>query len=287
MMHQPLTEADLFKAEQDVASRHMGHFPWFVVAWGLVNFAVWLSLWPLVIIAGLPLWAGFLIACVSISLSYLPSHEAIHNIIARPGEKLHWLNELVGHVSLLPLVLPYRIARLVHIEHHKHCNDPDLDPDHTAAASGPLHAIWRSIENRQPRARGGNNVMRRTMVRIGRPEVLLDGVLHQGAHYTILFVLAWNGFALEAALIWWLPRHVALTYIQYYLSWAPHHPATDTTRYGNTRGFRAMFGNVASMGMQFHLVHHLHPRIPLMRTPAAYREMRPILEARGCDVSEL
>lgn len=27
--------------------------------------------------------------------------------------------------------------------------------------------------------------------------------------------------------------------------------------------------------------HHLHPYIPLTRTPAAYREMRPILEARG------
>jgi len=38
------------------------------------------------------------------------------------------------------------------------------------------------------------------------------------------------------------------------------------------------------MGMQYHIVHHLHPYIPLSQTPAAYREMKPILRARGCDL---
>jgi beta-carotene hydroxylase len=41
------------------------------------------------------------------------------------------------------------------------------------------------------------------------------------------------------------------------------------------------------MGMQFHIIHHLYPRIPLMRTPAAYRALRPILEVRGCDLERL
>jgi carnitine 3-dehydrogenase len=36
-----------------------------------------------------------------------------------------------------------------------------------------------------------------------------------------------------------------------------------------------------------HIIHHLHPRIPLMRTPKAYWAMRPILEARKCDLSGL
>ena len=41
------------------------------------------------------------------------------------------------------------------------------------------------------------------------------------------------------------------------------------------------------MGMQYHIIHHLHPRIPLYRTPRAYWEMRDILEARGCDLGGL
>jgi len=105
--------------------------------------------------------------------------------------------------------------------------------------------------------------------------------------YAILFALSWNGHAIEAALLWWLPRQIGLTYIQYYLSWAPHNPALSTGRYRDTRSFRSILGNIGSMGMQYHIVHHLHPRIPLMRTPRAYWEMRDILETRGCAIDEL
>ncbi|MEM8934132.1 MAG: fatty acid desaturase [Acidobacteriota bacterium] len=50
---------------------------------------------------------------------------------------------------------------------------------------------------------------------------------------------------------------------------------------------RARLGNLGSMGMQFHVIHHLYPRIPLDRTPAAYWELKPIIERLGSDVSRL
>lgn len=282
-----MSEADLMRAEREVAARHLNKFPYFAVFWAFTNLACWLALWPLVIFAGLPLWLAFIVATVNITLSYLPSHEAQHDIIARPGTKLRWLNQLVGHLSTLPLVLPYRVAKLTHMEHHKHANDPELDPDVSVAASGPLSAIWTSIVNRQPRAKGGLNAYGTTLQRIGRPEVILDGVVYNLVYYGSLIALAWSGFAIEAALLWWLPRHIALTYIQYYLSWAPHHPGLSKGRYRDTRSFRSILGNIGSLGMQYHVIHHLYPRIPLYRTPKAYWEMKPILEARGCDVDAL
>jgi beta-carotene hydroxylase len=39
--------------------------------------------------------------------------------------------------------------------------------------------------------------------------------------------------------------------------------------------------------MQFHIIHHLYPTIPLMQTPAAYWELKPILQRRGCDLGQL
>ena len=278
-MLQNTSEPDLMRREREIARRHIGKFPWLSVTWAFVNLAVWLSLWPLVLSGTLSVWIAFPIATLNVMLCYLPSHEAQHDIIARPGDRLRWLNELVGHVSTIPLVLPYRVARLTHLEHHKHTNDPDLDPDYGTHASGPLAAIWNSLQARQP---GVPNAYGETLQRIGRPDVMLDAAFATLAYYTILFVLAWSGYAIEAALLWWLPRHIGQTYIVYYLSWAPHHPATETGRYRNTRGFRAAFGNIASMGMQYHIVHHLHPRIPLIRTPRAFHEMRDVLEAREC-----
>lgn len=282
-----VSDADLMRMEREIARRHIDRFPWMSVMWAFGNLAVWLALWPLVFSGLLPLWAGFLIATANIMLSYLPSHEAQHDIIAKPGSKLRWLNQTVGHLSTIPLVLPYRVARLTHLEHHKHTNDPDLDPDISTKAAGPLQAIWGSIRNRQPRVDGGFNAYGEALVRIGRPDAILDAVIYEIVFYGTLFGLAWSGYAVEAALLWWLPRHIALTYIQYYLSWAPHHPGTKQGRYRNTRSFRSILGNIGSMGMQYHIVHHLHPRIPLYRTPMAYWEMKPILEARGCEVDKL
>ena len=162
------SEAELVRLEREIARGHIDKFPYFAVAWAFTNLAVWLSLWPLVLLGILPLWAGFLIASFNVAACYLPSHEAQHDIIAKPGTRLRWLNQLVGHLSTLPLVLPYRVARLTHLEHHTHANDPALDPDHSTQANGPLHAIWTSIQNRQPGAKGGFNSYAETLKRIGR-----------------------------------------------------------------------------------------------------------------------
>ncbi|MEL6568992.1 MAG: fatty acid desaturase [Pseudomonadota bacterium] len=282
-------DRELLKTERDIAQRFKGGVPWGAVVWGLGNFALWLALWPLTLSGVLPLWFSFILATISVTVSYLPSHEAQHDIIARPGQKLRWLNELVGHTSTIPLALPYRMAKLTHIEHHKHTNDPDLDPDYGTHAKGPFSAIWKSIERRQPGSKTSKSYGA-TLRRIGTPQSKLamrDAMLYQLGFYSILFAIAWSGFALEAALLWWLPKHIAMTYIDFFLSWSPHHPAEVKGRYRDTRAFRSHLGNIGSMGMQFHIVHHLHPTIPLMRTPAAYHALSPVLEARGCDLGGL
>jgi len=266
--------------ERAIARRHIGKFPWGSLIWAVVNLAVWLSLWPLVLLDLLPLWAGFVIACVNVALCYLPSHEAQHDIFARPGERLRWLNETVGTLSVLPMATPFRVLRATHLEHHKHTNDPERDPDYLTHADTALGAIWASIQAKGPR--GQEVVYRATLERLGREDLLVESALYLIVYYGALFALAWSGFALEAALLLWLPRHIGVTYIHFYLSWAPHNPGLVRGRYKDTRAFRSWAGNVSAMGMQAHIVHHLHPRIPLLRTPRAYAEMRPILEARGC-----
>lgn len=282
-----LRERELARIERDIARRHIGKFPWFIVICAGVNFAIWLALWPLVFTGIMPVWLGLIIASINAAVGYLPSHEAQHDIIARPGSKLRWLNEVIGHLSTVPLALPYKLAKVTHQEHHRHTNHPELDPDISSRARGPWHAVWRSIVNRQPRAKGAFNAYGRTLVRLKRFDVLREAAVCRLAWFIALFALAWSGHAIEAAALWWLPHHIGYTYIQFYLSWAPHHPAEETHPHRATRSFRSVVGNLGSMGMQYHIVHHLHPRIPLYRTPQVYWEMKPVLEARGANVDGL
>lgn len=274
-------EQELLRREVEISRKYLGRVPWEMVAWGLGNFVLWLSIWPLTLSGLLPLWAGFLLSTLCITLSYLPSHEAQHSIIGSRGSKLRWLNELVGHVSTIPLVLPYRLAWITHRQHHAHTNDPELDPDYGTKGDDWLHSAWNGLKQRQP---GADSAYKVALQRSGDPNAdraKIEAVALTTGYYAILAVLAWSGYAIEAAVLWWLPRQLGTTYIQLFLSWAPHYPMDEKGRYRDTRAWRSPVGTIASLGMEYHLIHHLHPRIPLVQTGAAYREMRDILLERG------
>lgn len=280
-----LNEAELRKIENKIAREHSGMFPWKIVAWAFINMAIWLSLWPLVLLQILPLWLGFIISTISLSLVYLPTHDAQHDIIARPGQKLRWLNELVGHGTSWMIVFPFQVLRISHLDHHRHTNDPELDVDISTKAPGPWSALWRIIVERQPGAKR-NHDYAAALVRAGREDLLLVTLAYKIGFIAVLAALAWQGYALEAFFLWWLPFHISVTYTVFFLSWAPHHPGTERGRYRNTRSWKSKIGMLGSSWMEYHIVHHLHPYIPLLRTPAAYRDMRPILVARGCELGE-
>ncbi|MBD2840747.1 fatty acid desaturase [Erythrobacter rubeus] len=281
-----LSDGELRKLELKIARKYSGRVPWIAVFWAFGNLAVWLSLWPLVMSGILPLWLAFPIAVINLSLIYLPTHEAQHDIIARPGTKLRWLNELVGHATSWVMVMPFQVLRVTHLDHHRHTNDPELDVDITSSASGPWQALWRTVQIRQPGAKRNQDYVA-SLVRNGREDLVALSLIYRAGFIAILGTLAWSGYALEAFFLWWLPYQIAMSYIIFFLSWAPHHPGTHRGRYDNTRSWKSAVGNIGSMGMQFHIVHHLHPYIPLHLTPAAYREMRPILEARGCRLGDI
>lgn len=281
-----LSEAQGDLLEREIAKKYMQIVPWGAVVWGLGNCLVFVSLFPLVLLEIVPLWIAFPIATLNCLLCYLPSHEAQHNIIAGKGRPLRWLNELVGHVSTIPIVSPYRVLRATHMQHHAHCNDPELDPDYSVHADSTADFFWNYLKNRQP-AGPRNGAYAECLQRIGKSDLVLDAVVFEAVFLAVMFSMAWTGHAIEAALLWWLPKMIAEAHLLYYLSWAPHFPGHDQGRYRDTRAFKSRLGNFVSAGMQYHIVHHLYPRIPLSLTPAAYRELKPLLQKRGCELGAL
>ena len=281
-----MSDKDLARLEKQIAAKYMNRIPWFIVFWAFANTTTWIALWPLVMLGYLPLWAGYLIAQINMVLAYLPSHDAQHGIIALKGQKLRWLNELVGHVALIPLASSFQVLRYTHFEHHTHTNDPEKDPDIGSAANDRWEYIKNGILRMQPGSEHADAYLR-TLERIGKSHLIRHQVVLRGIELGLLFTLAWSGYILEALFLWLLAKIIGLMYTRYFLSWAPHHPGLGMGRYKDTRGFKSAIGNVLSMGMQYHIVHHLYPRIPLMLTPAAYRELKPVLQARKCELGGL
>ena len=123
---------------------------------------------------------------------------------------------------------------------------------------------------------------------VGTPEAkraLKETALVQLAGTLFFIAMALAGYAMEIAMVWWLPRWFALIHTHVFFSWETHHPQTGRGRYDNTRIFRSSVGSFLSMWIEFHLIHHLYPNIPMHLTKQAYFEMKPILQARGVDCS--
>jgi beta-carotene hydroxylase len=280
----------LLREEKAIATKYMGGPMWGYAVAALGGFALWVALFPLAVAGLVPLWLACIVSSALGVGGYVTSHEAMHSNIARKGEKLRWLNELVGQVSTIPIIFPFSMARMMHLQHHYHCNDPQRDPDYPDAAPNAWKALIKTWLNRQPRNGGSIHHYKRILAEMNSPasrRAQRDTAILQLGAMAFFFAMAWGGHALVIAAVWWLPRHIALSYIRFYLSWAPHHPRDKQGRYENTVVFKSRLGHVLSMAMETHIVHHLYPNIPNHRTRAAYREMRDVLAARGVDTSAL
>lgn len=279
----------LRRREIEIARDYHGGRMWPYAVASIGCFAIWLSFFPLAMTDRLNLPLAFVLSAIFATGGYVTGHEAMHSNIARAGQRGRWLNELVGWVSTVIIVFPFSMARLMHLEHHRHCNDPQRDPDYSDEAPNWRAAIWKTWYNRQPGVDGSVNHYKRILAEMGTPaaaRALRDASAMQIGYMAVLFAMAWGGHAIEATLIWWLPRQFGLSYMRFFLSWAPHHPRAERKgRYQSTRIYRSRLGHVLSLGMQYHLIHHLYPGIPNHRTKDAYHALKPVLERRGVDCS--
>jgi beta-carotene hydroxylase len=284
------TRRNLLREERAIALHYHGGPMWFYPVLTWVCFAGWVSLFPLAIMGELGPWglaAGFLFSTFCCGYGFIPSHEAMHSNIVPKGHRHYWVNELTGLVATVPITLGFGVARLTHLEHHAHTNDPELDPDYTDGAPNAWRAIVKTVWNRQPGVEGSVHRYKRMMFDMNTPasrRAAAETTVLQLIMFTTLFSMAWAGFAIEAFVLWWLPRQIGLSWIRYWLSWAPHHPQ-HRGRYESTRFFKSRWGHWISMGMQFHAIHHLYPKIPNHRTKPAYFAMKDVLARRGMDVS--
>ena len=285
------TRVDLLKEERAIAAKYQGGPMWGYVVAALGGFAVWLALFPLTILGVVHPLVTLAVSTFLTVAGYVTCHEAMHDNIAKRGSRYRWANQLVGEVSLLPIAVPFSMGRITHLEHHKHCNHPEKDPDYTDEAPNWWMAWYKTWWNRQPRVDGTINRYKTVCQQLDTAEARLalkQTLIVQLVYLATLFTMAWSGHAIAAVVCWWLPRQLGLSYIRYFLSWAPHHPREgQTERYAQANIFRSHVGHFLSMCMETHLIHHLHPGIPNHKTREAYRELKPILEKRGVDCSAL
>lgn len=102
----------------------------------LGGYTMWIDSSVLYLQGRLPYQLAFLIGGFGIFWCFTPLHDAVH----RSASRNRVLNDVIGFLGVLPLVLGIttRIYRYLHLEHHKHTGDKRADPHDRRDDQGAL-----------------------------------------------------------------------------------------------------------------------------------------------------
>lgn len=210
-----------------------------------------------------PWWVTIPVNAAVTFVMFTVVHDASHYSIS----SVRWVNGLMGRLAWLFVgpVVAFPSFGYIHIQHHRHSNDDDQDPD-TFASHGKwwqLPMRWSMVEYFYlryylPRARS-------------RP-------VTEVAETVLMMVLSLTGLAVAIVtgnfwillVVFLIPQRIGLTILAWWFDWLPHHGLEDTQRTNRYRATRNRVGaewlfTPVLLSQNYHLVHHLHPSVPFYR----------------------
>ncbi len=230
------------------------------------------------------IWAIAINALMAYGL-FTPMHEAGHLNISGPKKSLQWLDEAIGWLSGITLIAPFYIFKIIHFRHHAHTNDPDKDPDHWLASKS-LGALFLHATTIFPIYFYNGFKILFTEKRLS-PKIKKELII--GYLVAVLFFTAiglWWHFQswVYPILLWVVPAFIAQAFLAFAFDWLPHHPHENKKPYLNTRVIDVPALSLLLLSQNYHLVHHLHPRIPFYSYKKAYDEISDTIEEKGVEI---
>jgi beta-carotene hydroxylase len=281
-LDQKIPDEFSFEKEKAIAKNFSQRFQWEMVAIGMGQATIFLSLWPLTLMGYIPLWAGFLIATLCACMAYLPSHEAQHGNYSRGNPKRRWIDSLVGNFTLITLIYPYEILRVTHMKHHAYTNHSKKDPDYDNQHASSVAKLAIQVLD-------GTSVDYSKYEEVFAEDAAFQKGFKKGAliglTYRAILMIAVFMLPLHTLFLWWLPAKLGTVYTTTFFSWYPH-LKTEQGRYKDTRFWQHWMPRYINHSMQLHFIHHLHPSIGHFDEPKAIEALKPFLIARGVPGAE-
>ena len=293
-----LTGIERLTYEKETVAPHVGAIGWrsmFNFVWA---FGGWIATVALYVGGTLPLWVAFVLAVVFLQALYMPVHEAVHKTLSGGRPSLAWIDRTVGSVAAWFMGVSFRDHVITHLIHHTHAND-DHDPDVLNSKGSPRDIVIRSMiglvfyplgpvmrvfppaRRLVPPAIAGR--LAESAKRRG-PEAVMHANRVAVSHLAALVIFTALGFAVEVWLLWYVPIWVGRIWLSGVFAWLPHHPHGETGRYRDTRIFTFPGSTFLIRGHDYHLLHHMFPRVPHYRLKRLWGEIGAHIVEQGARV---
>lgn len=282
-------EAD--REAQKIIRNHQGMVAWPSVFLGFGIVTAFGTVCALGATGTIPLWAGLIINSLLLYAIQTPLHEACHGNIAGRESRWMWLNHLVGYLCGACLLHEYKAFRHMHLMHHRDTNDPELDPDNWVDVKHPLAVLFRcfTIVPYYHHFFFKHVAFKPDVP--GNFQVATHVIAAYWILYSVAFWLSVFGYWREVLMLWLLPHWVGSAIIIFFFAWLPHQPHVAKERYRDTnvfwiKGWWEKLADWAYLYQNFHLIHHLFPRIPFYKYRKVFTELKPVLEKQGARIYE-
>lgn len=232
----------------------------------------------------LSICAALAINSVLIFIIFTPMHDAAHGSLATVASGWKILNNVIGILTSCCFPLPFPAFRYLHLMHHKHTNDTQMDPD-AWAGQGPAWMLplrWTTIEMRYYSIY--------FPILFTRPFAEAFVAMLQLAVF--LIALCWKGYATEVIYGWLLPGRIALFALAYCFDYLPHRPhsATRVEDMYKATAVTSLYMRYTSLltwpllHQNYHNIHHLVPYVPFYMYSTLWHSKKDELERLGTDI---
>jgi fatty acid desaturase len=182
-----------------------------------------------------PLWVTIPVNAAVTFVMFTVVHDAAHYSIS----STRWVNGLVGRLAwvFVAPVISFPSFGYIHIEHHRHSNDDENDPD-TFASHGP---VWQlPFRFALVEVFYGGFLIRRMRSRPTAEVAETAAMLVLSAAGLTVAIVTGNLWTL--AVVFLIPQRIGLTVLAWWFDWLPHHGLEATQRSNRYRATRARVG---------------------------------------------
>lgn len=284
--------------EKETVAPYVGDIGWrsmFNFAWVVVGFIATVTLY---LTGRLPLWAAFLLSTLFLQAAYMPVHEAVHKTLSGGRRSLEWVDTVVGTVAAWLMLVSFQDHVITHLIHHTHAND-EKDPDVLNSKGslrdivvrsmigmviyplGPIVAVAPPVGRIIPAAIRSRLA---ESARLRGPEAVAHARRTATSHLAVLVVGTALGYGTVVWLLWYIPVWVGRIWLSAVFGWLPHHPHSEVGRYRDTRIFTFPGSTFLIRGHDYHLLHHMFPRVPHYRLRRLWTDMGQHLAEQGARI---
>lgn len=269
-------------ALQNTTKLHQGRIAFPTIALFILLGTGYLCLW---VAFSQDLLHPWIIGIIGAFLAYgmfTVAHEASHGNISGGDPRVGQLETLLGWLSSATLLAPFGVFKAIHLEHHAHTNDPEHDPDHYVNGKNALDILFRCLTvvvHYYARALG-----RESHHNVNMKGHRMESLLFIAAMLVVIGSLILLGYGLPLFFVFILPAMIAAPFLGFAFDWLPHFPHHNMGKDLNTRIITIPGLEYLLLFQSYHLIHHLHPRVPFYRYKLKFREIESELKRKNSPV---